>query len=148
MQCDVNEMPAFGVMGLVMHKMMNRAKEMYQEFDLNKSQAGILFALHRNASMSQKELAARLNVTPPSITSSIQKMERDGYLTRHPDQDDQRVMRLTLTEKGESCIKGVYTVAEQMEQLMFRGMSREEILLLKRLLLQIKDNLSERKDIQ
>ena len=102
MQCDVNEMPVFGVMGLVMHKMMNRAKEMYQEFDLNKSQAGILFALHRNASMSQKELAARLNVTPPSITSSIQKMERDGYLTRHTDQDDQRVMRLTLTEKGES----------------------------------------------
>ena len=91
-----------------------------------------------------KELAARLNVTPPSITSSIQKMERDGYLTRHPDPADQRVMRLTLTEKGKSCIKGVYTVAEQMEELMFRGMTREEILLFKRLLFQIRDNLDEK----
>ena len=144
MQCEEKDIPAFGLMGMLMHKMMNRAKDMYREFDLNKSQAGILFTLHHSDSMSQKELAARLNVTPPSITSSIQKMERDGYLTRHPDPADQRVMRLSLTEKGKSCIKGVYTVAEKMEELMFRGMTREEIMLFKRLLFQIRDNLDEK----
>ena len=144
MQCEEKEIPAFGLMGMVMHKMMHRAKEMYQEFDLNKSQAGVLFTLHGSDSMSQKELAARLNVTPPSITSAIQKMEKEGYLTRHPDPADQRVMRLTLTKKGKSCIKGVYTVAEQMEELMFQGMTREEIMLFKRLLFQIKDNLDEK----
>ena len=37
-----DEIPAIGMMGIVMHKMMNRAQEMYQEFDLNKSQAGVL----------------------------------------------------------------------------------------------------------
>ncbi|HJC74393.1 MAG TPA: MarR family transcriptional regulator [Candidatus Mediterraneibacter faecavium] len=144
MQWNEKEMPALALMGMVMHKMMHRAKEMYQEFDLNKSQAGVLFTLHGSDSMSQKELAARLNVTPPSITSAIQKMEKEGYLTRHPDPADQRVMRLTLTEKGKSCIKGVYIVAEQMEELMFQGMTREEIMLFKRLLFQIKDNLDEK----
>lgn len=94
--------------------------------------------------MSQKELAARLNVTPPSITASIQKMERDGYLTRHPDPKDQRVMRLSLTEKGKSCIQGVRTVARQMEELMFCNMTGEEVALLKRLLLQISDNLDRK----
>ena len=144
MQCEEKDMPAFGLMGMLMHKMMNRAKDMYREFDLNKSQAGILFTLHHSDSMSQKELAARLNVTPPSITSSIQKMEKEGYLTRHPDPADQRIMRLTLTEKGESCIKGVYAVAEQMEELMFCDMTGEEVALLKRLLLQISDNLDRK----
>ena len=144
MQCEEKDIPAFGLMGMLMHKMMNRAKGMYQEFDLNKSQAGILFTLHRSDSMSQKELAARLNVTPPSITSSIQKMERDGYLTRHPDPADQRVMQLTLTEKGKSCIKGVYAVAEQMEKLMFQGMTGEEVMLFKRLLFQISENLDKK----
>ena len=144
MQCEEKDMPAFGLMGMLMHKMMNRAKDMYREFDLNKSQAGILFTLHHSDSMSQKELAARLNVTPPSLNSSLQKMEHEGYLTRHPDPADQRIMRLTLTEKGESCIKGVYAVAEQMEELMFRGMTREEIMLFKRLLFQIRDNLNEK----
>lgn len=144
MQCEEKDIPAFGLMGMLMHKMMNRAKEMYHEFDLNKSQAGILFALHRSDSMSQKELAARLNVTPPSITSSIQKMEREGFLTRHPDPEDQRVMRLMLTEKGKSCIKGVYAVAEQMEKLMFQGMTGEEVMLFKRLLFQISENLDKK----
>ena len=144
MQCEEKDMPAFGLMGMLMHKMMNRAKDMYREFDLNKSQAGILFTLHHSDSMSQKELAARLNVTPPSITSSIQKMEKEGYLTRHPDPADQRIMRLTLTEKGESCIKGVYTVAEQMEKLMFQGMTGEEVMLFKRLLFQISENLDKK----
>ena len=139
-----DEIPAIGMMGIVMHKMMNRAQEMYQEFDLNKSQAGVLFTLHRSDSMSQKELAARLNVTPPSITASIQKMERDGYLTRHPDPKDQRVMRLSLTEKGKSCIQSVWTVAQQMEELMFCDMTVEEVALLKRLLLQISDNLDRK----
>lgn len=144
MQCEEKDIPAFGLMGMLMHKMMNRAKGIYHEFDLNKSQAGILFALHRSDSMSQKELAARLNVTPPSITSSIQKMEREGFLTRHPDPEDQRVMRLMLTEKGKSCIKGVYAVAEQMEKLMFQGMTGEEVMLFKRLLFQISGNLDKK----
>lgn len=144
MQCEEKDIPAFGLMGILMHKMMNRAKGMYHEFDLNKSQAGILFALHRSDSMSQKELAARLNVTPPSITSSIQKMERERFLTRHPDPEDQRVMRLMLTEKGKSCIKGVYAVAEQMEKLMFQGMTGEEVMLFKRLLFQISENLDKK----
>ena len=39
MQCEEKDMPAFGLMGMLMHKMMNRAKDMYREFDLNKSQA-------------------------------------------------------------------------------------------------------------
>nr|WP_294491779.1 MarR family transcriptional regulator [uncultured Mediterraneibacter sp.] len=143
MRCDLNNLPTLGMMGIVMHKVMNRARGMYQEFDLNKSQASILFTLHQRDSMSQKELASRLNVTAPSITSAIQKMEKENYLTRRPDEKDQRVMRLSLTEKGKSCVRGVRTVAEEMENLMFQGMNAEEVLLLRRFMIQIYDNLRE-----
>ena len=136
MQCDLNDIPDLGLLGIVMHRVMNRAKSKYQEFDLNRSQASILFALHRRSSMSQKELASSLNMTPPSITSAIQKMEREGYITRKPDEADQRIMRLALTEKGESCIQNVKQVAEEMSSLIFRGMSPEEIMLFRRLLMQ------------
>ena len=141
MQCDLNDIPDLGLLGIVMHRVMNRAKSKYQEFDLNRSQASILFTLHRRSSMSQKELASSLNMTPPSITSAIQKMEREGYITRKPDEADQRIMRLALTEKGESCIQNVKQVAEEMSSLIFQGMSPEEIMLFRRLLMQINDNL-------
>ena len=143
MQCDLETVPSLGLMGIVVHKIKNRAKEMYQEFDMNGSQASILFTLYQRDAMSQKDLAALLNVTPPSITSSIQKMEREGYLTRRPDEADQRVMRLTLAEKGRSCIQNIRTVAAQMEELMFRGMREEETKMLRRMLLQIYENLEQ-----
>ena len=53
-------------------------------------------------------------------------------------------MRMSLTEKGKSCIQGVWTVAQQMEELMFCNMTGEEVALLKRLLLQISDNLDRK----
>ncbi len=141
MQCDLRDIPDLGLMGIVMHRVMKRAKSKYEEFDLNRSQASILFTLHQRSSMSQKDLAESLNMTPPSITSAIRKMEKDGYISRKQDESDQRVMRLALTEKGESCIQNVKKVAEEMRELIFRGMSPEEIMLFRRLLIQINDNL-------
>ena len=141
MQCDLRDIPDLGLMGIVMHRVMKRAKSKYEEFDLNRSQASILFTLHQRSSMSQKDLAESLNMTPPSITSAIRKMEKDGYISRKQDESDQRVMRLALTEKGESCIQNVKKVAEEMRELICPGMSREEIMLFRRLRIQINDNL-------
>ncbi len=148
MSCETNDIPLMGIMGIVLHKMLNTAKCMYQEFDLNRSQAAILFTLHRRKSISQKELARELNMTAPSITSAIQKMEREGYITREPDKSDQRVMRLTLAERGKSCIQSVKDVGKRMDEIILGGMSLEEQLLFRRLMLQVKDNLEnyERKE--
>ena len=93
--------------------------------------------------LSQREMAKHLNVTPPSITAAIQKMEKEGYIRRRPDEKDQRIMRLSITEKGEACLKDIKDVAMKMDAGMFKGMSQEEKLLLRRLLLQMRDNLSE-----
>lgn len=148
MSCETNDIPVMGIMGIVLHKMLNTAKGMYQEFDLNRSQAAILFTLHRRKSISQKELARELNMTAPSITSAIQKMEREKYITRETDKSDQRVMRLTLAERGKACIQSVKNVGERMDEIIQGGMSLEEQLLFRRLILQVKDNLEkyERKE--
>lgn len=142
--CNMKEIPLTGLLGIVLHRSMNTAKELYREFDLNRSTASILFMLHKGKSMSQKELAGQLNITAPSITSSIQKMERAGYITRRPDTEDQRIMRLNLTEKGESCICAIKNVADRMDELMLEGMSKEEKMLLRKLLLQVNENLENR----
>ena len=145
---DINKIPILGLLGIVSHLAKNTAKGMYQEFDMNRSSAGVLFLLYQRKTMSQKALAEQLNVTAPSITSLIQKMEKTGYITRRPDDQDQRVMRLSLTEKGKSCIQSVKDVAERMEKIIFEGMSVEERLLFRRRMLQVNENLDnyERKE--
>ena len=148
MQCDLEKVPSVGLFGMVVHQSGLRAQKMFDKYGLNKSQAGILFMLHHEEAvsqkpLSQKELAKKLNVTAPSITSAIQKMEKAGFIKRQPDEKDQRIMRLYLEKKGEACIEHVKEVAMQMDEIMFRGISQEEKLLLRRILIQIFENLKE-----
>ena len=140
MKCHKEDAPLLGLMGQSMRLIGKRAQELYAEYDLNRAQSGILFALHQEDSMSQKELAKRLNVTPPSITSMIKKMEQEGYITK-ADEQDQRVMRLTLAQKGRDSIAYVIKTAEKLEEIVFEGMTAEEKMLFRRLLLQILENL-------
>ncbi len=128
MRCDLDKVPSVGLFGMVVHQGGLRAQKMFDKYGLNKSQAGILF---------------KLNVTAPSITSAIQKMEKAGFIKRQPDEKDQRIMRLYLDEKGKACIEHVKEVAMQMDEIMFRGISQEEKLLLRRIMIQIFDNLKE-----
>ena len=51
------------------------------------------------------------------------------------------LIRLELTEKGASCIQTVKNVAEEIRELVFRGMTPEEVMLFRRLLIQINTNL-------
>ena len=53
-------------------------------------------------------------------------MEKAGYISRKADEKDQRIMRLELAQRGRDCIENVKKVAQQLDEMMFQGMSTEE----------------------
>lgn len=138
---DEKEMPIITVMNQIMHMEMKSASRLFKQYDLKPWQAGILFALYHNSGLSQRELAKKMKLTPPTITSGIQKMEKLELIERRPDEQDQRIMRLYLTEKAENCIEQIQDVVRQMEEMLIQGFTVEEKILLKRFLLQMRDNL-------
>ena len=140
---DFEDMPLVGILSQVAHLSGCYAKHSFETYDLKPWQAGILIVLSMEGELSQKELAKKLNLTPPSITTSIQKMEKLGYITRTPDPEDQRVLRLRLTEKSRAYLRHIREATIQMEERVLKGMSTEEKLLFKRLLLQVRENLTE-----
>ena len=104
MESKFEDMPLIGVLSQVAHLSSCCAKQSFETYDLKPWQAGILIVLSMEGELSQRELAKKLNLTPPSITTAIQKMEKMEYITRTPDPEDQRVLRLNLTDKSrESC---------------------------------------------
>ena len=103
----------------------------------------MFFSLHQNSGMSQRELAKKMKLTPPTITSGIKKMEKQGLIERRSDEQDQRIMRLYLTEKAENCLEQVWDVINKTEEMLVSGFSIEEKILLRRFLLQMLDNLKQ-----
>lgn len=147
MECDIESSVFFSVFQL-MHFMKYQAMKRMEELELKPSQAGILFSLKRCGELSQKQLAEKVGITPPSMTVAIRKMEEQGYVVRKQDEKDQRVIKIKLTQKGETCIDGIRKVIVDMEDITYQGISREEILLMNRLLTEMKNNLLDSKDFR
>lgn len=142
MELKFEDMPVMGILSQVAHLGECYAKQAFETCDLKPWQAGILVVLSMEGELSQRELAAKLDLKPPSITTSIQKMEKMGYIVRKPDAADQRILRLSLTDKSMEYLQHIKEVTEQMEKHTFKGLSTEEKMLFKRLLLQVRENLA------
>ena len=134
----------FQLMQFMKYQGMKRMEEM----DIRPSQAGVLFSLKCWGEQSQKQLAERVGITPPSMTVALRKMEEKGYISRKQDENDQRVIKIQLAPRGEECIEGIQKVVNEMESIIYQGMSREEILLMNRLLANMKQNLLNSKDFK
>ncbi len=63
--------------------------------------AGLALAsLRSHGPLSLSELAAQEGVKPPTMTATVQALERLGYVTRQPDLGDRRVTRIAIAARG------------------------------------------------
>jgi DNA-binding MarR family transcriptional regulator len=118
-----------------------RAHTLLEELGLYRGQPPVLFALWEQEGLAHNKLAARLHVTPATITKMIQRMERAGFVERREDPEDQRVSRVYLTAAGRAIRGDVQRVWRTLEEETFEGFSAEECGLLLRFFLQMRENL-------
>ena len=60
-------------------------------------------------------LASACLLQQPTMTKVLDRMERDGLVRRHSDVQDRRVVRLTLTPRGESMVADLLAAARAHE---------------------------------
>lgn len=65
-------------------------------------QAGCLRVLSHNDGITQREMAEILCISRPSITEMLKAVEKTGAIVRKPDEADQRLTRVYLTDKGRA----------------------------------------------
>ena len=70
--------------------------------DTTRGQGRILALLKLRDGISTKDLSYYLGVRISSLNETLMKMEKGGYITREPSEQDKRVMLVKLTEKGRS----------------------------------------------
>ncbi|GIO12892.1 MarR family transcriptional regulator [Cohnella xylanilytica] len=114
-----------------------------RDYDVYPGQPPLLMRLSQQDGQSQRELAAGMLVKPATLTVMLGRMEKTGLVSRVPDDRDQRVTRVYLTDKGRIAAEAVMRAIEEVEARCFEGFLPEERLLLRRFVLQMHDNLSE-----
>ncbi|GAB3403103.1 MarR family transcriptional regulator [Schumannella luteola] len=71
---------------------------------ISDAQLGVLFQLEKHGDRTPGQLAEHEGVTPPSINRTINGLEEAGWITRNPDPDDARRVRIRLTDAGVAII--------------------------------------------
>ncbi len=113
------------------------------EVGLYEGQHHTLLQLYDSDGLPQAELTRRLGVEPASVSKAVERMEHSGIVQRQPDPDDARANCIFLTEKGRSLEEPVRRILAESEEVLMANMSIEERLLLRRLLIHMRENLKE-----
>ena len=112
----------------------NRLAADLRPFDVGIGQWAVLLHLWGNDGMTQAQLARRVAIEQPTMVRTIDRMERDGLVTRTPDPSDRRAMRITLTERGWKLRDDLVPLAAKVNMAATEGLTDEEVTTLRRLL--------------
>jgi DNA-binding MarR family transcriptional regulator len=125
----------------ICHLHHSRAHQLLEVLGLYRGQPPVLSALWEQEGLTQKELAEKLQNTPATITRMLQRMEKSGFIQRKPDETDQRVTRVYLTQAGRAIKDQVEAIWKQMEKETFQGFSAQELTVLREYMLRMRTNL-------
>jgi DNA-binding MarR family transcriptional regulator len=107
-----------------------------------RGQATVLCVVAKQDGLTQSEIAEQLSVQGATITNMLQRLEEAGLVKRSRDLNDNRLVRVYLTEAGLQMERSINEQFGNMQELIFKDISVEERAVLLRLLQQIIMNIT------
>jgi DNA-binding MarR family transcriptional regulator len=101
--------------------------EAWMNLNLTIPQLKSLFLIAREGSMNTKSLAKELGVTSPNVTGIIDRLVKQGLVSRQENPEDRRMLEIRVTDKGEAILASLREeMISSMSGLLAR-MSTEEL---------------------
>jgi MarR family transcriptional regulator for hemolysin len=108
---------------------------------VSQAQLVALAQLVGSGPVSQTELAKRLSITAATGVRLVDRMERDGWVTRQPDGSDGRVKLVIPTQCGVEVWEKLSRSGRKVLDQAYQGIDPNELETVKRLLARVRDNL-------
>lgn len=94
-------------------------------FQLFLSQWSILYCLDQFGPMTQTAIKDYLHVEAPTVTRTIEKLEKNGWVTRQSGQD-KRARIIEISDAGKKDLEDIATQVGKMETELLDQFSDEE----------------------
>jgi MarR family transcriptional regulator, organic hydroperoxide resistance regulator len=123
----------FGTIGATVRAVRARLDRSLQDAGLRLGQYQLLRLLWEQDGMTPRELAERLDVEMPTVTRTVQRLLRDGFVRREAHPEDARSVRIYLTSHGEDQRERTSRILARETEHALQGFSaaeREELVAL------------------
>jgi DNA-binding MarR family transcriptional regulator len=108
------------------------------EIGLHSGQVFLLMELWKHDGRRQVDLAAELNLAPPTINKTLNGLIEGGFVTRVRVEGDARSTRIFLTDAGNAVRESVEAQWLEIEEEILTELTEAERLILSELLTKLK----------
>jgi DNA-binding MarR family transcriptional regulator len=112
------------------------------QIGLHRAQATVLCRLFVQDGLTQSEIAEQLGVQGATVTTMLQRMEEARLVARRRDPDDNRLVRVYLTDAGRRLERDINAQFTKVEEATFAGLSPQDRVALRRMLHQMLRNMN------
>lgn len=126
-------------------RLRRELRSLFEEYGLTGSQFAILTRIPDEGT-TLTQLAQTAWVDPGNTSGIVERLVREGWVSRTRSEEDRRVVIITLSDKGRRVLDGLKPKYRSAVQELMAGLSREESAELARLLEKINRGLSGRNE--
>lgn len=112
-------------------------------YGLFKGQPKILGYLSHHDMASKKDIADRFNIAMPTVTKTIERLEKNDFVKTTPDRKDKRKKRVSLTKKGIEVDVELVNFKKAYAHKIFKDINKEDLDHFEKVLLKLKSNMLE-----
>lgn len=100
--------------------------EELEELGITYAQFRIINCLWKKGPLSQKEILKLISVSPPTLTGTVDILEKKELVFRKPDEEDARTKRIHLTEEGKELQEKAWIIIENFEERTTGFMTKKD----------------------
>lgn len=119
---------------LALYHLIRRASHPVHRAEMTPEQYWLLRLLRRRGALSIGELAEALGVTGSSVTTACKRLEKARLVTRERQSDDERMVRVMLTEQGNARVESWQQQRRELLVQLLAPLDQDEQEVLQRLL--------------
>jgi len=112
----------------------------------NGAQGRILYVLWQEDGVPIRIISEKSGLAITSLTTMLERMEKNGLISRKTDEADKRKTLLFLTDKAKELKEAYDSVSNEMGNIYYRDFTDKEILQFEEYLNRIRVNLEEWSD--
>ena len=93
---------------------------------LGRGMPPVLDYVIRNDGCKQSDISREVHMTPATAMVMLQTLEKNGFITRRSDKNDQRCMRIYITDEGRAVAKLGKETLDGFDGQFFGALTAEE----------------------
>jgi DNA-binding MarR family transcriptional regulator len=97
------------------------------ELGLTRARAEVIWVLHQQSPLTQRELSQALRCSPRNITGLLDALQATGFVARDPHPSDRRATLVSLTDQGSATASAWRAEYDQFGTLLFADLSTPEL---------------------